>query len=250
MTFGKRLSELRKKKSLTQDDLAKRLYVTNKTVSSWEADRTEPELEIIIKLAQILECSIGYLVYGDAPRSNIETEIKIKLSKEEFKQLDEFMKKKAKFLNESRQIDTYYQPTYRKFLHSGEINEWIRIGERGSKTILNYKNWHDNMYCDEYEVEVDNSENLRKIFAILGLEEIVVVDKYRKTYMYKNKYEIALDFVEELGYFIELEVKDYSKDPIDEYDDLIMLAKDLGLNLDHIDKRGHPYRLIFENNKK
>ena len=32
MTFGKRLSELRKKKSLTQDDLAKRLYVTNKTI--------------------------------------------------------------------------------------------------------------------------------------------------------------------------------------------------------------------------
>ena len=63
------------------------------------------------------------------------------------------------------------------FLNDNEINEWLRIGERGNKTILNYKNWHDNMYCDEYEVEIDNSENLDKIFNIIGLEKIAVVDK-------------------------------------------------------------------------
>ena len=250
MKFSKRLNELRKKKGLTQEELAKRLFVTNKTISSWEADRTEPGLEMIVELTKILECSIGYLVYGNNSKDNIETEIKIKLSELEYNKLDVFMQNNAEFLNDSRQVDTYCQPTYRKFLVNGEVNEWLRIGERGNKSILNYKNWHNNMYCDEYEVEVDNSENLRKIFTVLGLEEIVAVDKRRKTYMYGNKYEISLDHVKKLGYFVEIEVKKYSKGPVDEYADLLLLAKDFGLNLDNIDKRGHPYRLIFENDKK
>ncbi len=63
------------------------------------------------------------------------------------------------------------------------------------------------MYCDEYEVEIDDEDNLNKIFLILGLEEIALVDKKRKTYIYQDKYEIALDAVEKLGNFIEIEVK-------------------------------------------
>ena len=104
------------------------------------------------------------------------------------------------------------------------------------------------MYCDEYEVEIDNRENLDIIFNILGLEKIVVVDKHRKTYYYLDKYEIAFDFVKELGYFVEIEVKDYSKDPVDEYSDLLKLAIELNLNLDDIDKRDYPYHLLFNNN--
>ncbi len=97
--------------------------------------------------------------------------------------------------------------------------------------ILNYKNWHNHMYCDEYEVE------------------IAVVDKQRKTYLYLNKYEIALDYVKHLGYFIEIEVKNYSQDPIDEYNELLKLAKKLKLNLNNIDKKGYPFHIIYENKK-
>ena len=248
MNIGKRISDLRKKNNITQLDLASKLFVTDKTVSSWESDRTEPSLEMIVKLSEILGCSVGYLIYGDNPKNNIETEVKIKITKSEYDRLVSFMKDKAKTLSENKQIDTYYQPTYRKFLNDGEINEWLRIGERGNKTILNYKNWHDNMYCDEYEVEIDSGKNLDKIFKVLGLEEIAIVNKQRKTYMYLNKYEIALDFVKDLGYFIEIEVKNYTKEPIDEYSDLISLARSLNLNLDNIDKRGYPYHIIYKNN--
>ncbi len=248
MNIGKRLSSLRKKKNITQLELANKLFVTDKTISSWESDRTEPSLEMLVKLSEILDCSMGYLIYGDNPKNDIETEIKIKITKLEYEKLINFMKNNAKFLKENKQLDTYYQPSYRKFLNDKEINEWLRIGERGNKIILNYKNWHDNMYCDEYEVEIDNSENLDKIFSILGLEKIAVVNKERKTYMYLNKYEIALDFVKDLGYFIEIEVKDYTKELIDEYNDLLKLTKDFNLNLDNIDKRGYPYHIIYKSN--
>lgn len=245
MSIGDRICKLRKNKGFTQLDLANKLFITDKAISSWEQNRTEPSLEMLVKISEIFDCSIGYLVYGDNPKSSVETEIKIKISEKDYKRLLNFMTQKAQFIKESNQVDTYYQPTYRKFLNDKEVNEWLRIGERGNKTILNYKNWHDNMYCDEYEVEIDNKDNLDRIFKILDLEQIAVVDKKRIIYFYLEKYEISLDFVKDLGYFIEIEVKKYTKSPIDEYSDLLKLAKNLDLNLDNIDKRGYPYHIIY-----
>ena len=135
MKIGERLKELRNKKKITQVDLANKLYVTDKTISSWESNRTEPSLEILVNISEILDCSVGYLIYGDNPKSDIETEIKVKISEKEYKELIQLLKNKAKFIKESRQLDTYYQPTYRKFLNDKEINEWLRIGERGNKKM-------------------------------------------------------------------------------------------------------------------
>lgn len=248
MNLGNRIAHLRKRKKWTQNDLASKIFVTDKTISSWESNRTEPSLETLVKLSELLDCSTSYLIYGDIKKNDIETEIKIKISKEEFQKIEIFMQQHAQFLKNSDQMDTYYQPTHRKFLNDGKemINEWLRIGIRGNKKILNYKNWYNNMYCDEYEVEIDDEKNLDKIFKILGLEKITVVHKIRSTYFYLNKYEIALDYVENLGYFIEIEVKKYDQSAMKEYDRLLKLAKDLDLNLDHIDKRGYPYHLIYQ----
>lgn len=247
MNLGNRILDLRKRKKWTQKDLANKLFVVDKTISSWESNRTEPSLETIIKLSELFDCSASYLIYGNKEKNNIETKIKIKISKDEFNNLDIFLKNNAQFLTESKQIDKYYQPTYRKFLKDNDeiINEWLRIGIRGNKKIFNYKNWYNNMYCDEYEVEVDDEKNLDKILKILGLEQIALVDKKRKTYFYHNKYEIALDYVDKLGFFIEIEVKKYDTSAFQEYDKLLKLAKDLNLNLDNIDKRGYPYHLIY-----
>lgn len=115
MDLGNRIAHLRKRKGWTQNDLANLIFVTDKTVSSWELNRTEPSLETLVKLSELFACSIGYLIYGDAEKSDIETEIKLKIGKDEFENIELFMKKCAVFLNESIQIDTYYQLTYRKF---------------------------------------------------------------------------------------------------------------------------------------
>ena len=47
---------------------------------------------------------------------------------------------------------------------------------------------------------------MKKIFGVLDIKPLVVVDKKRKIFMYKD-IEIALDEVDELGRFIELEAK-------------------------------------------
>lgn len=83
-------------------DLANKIFVIDKTISSWEFNRTEPSLETIIKLSEPLDCNASYLIYGNTKKNDIETEIKIKLSENEFEEIEIFMKNNAKFLNESR----------------------------------------------------------------------------------------------------------------------------------------------------
>lgn len=85
ISLGKRIGKLRKNEGLSQHELALKVFVTDKAISSWENDRTEPSLEMIIKLSEVFDCSASYLIYGDIVKSDVETEIKIRLDAKEFK---------------------------------------------------------------------------------------------------------------------------------------------------------------------
>lgn len=245
MNYGERISKLRQSKNITQKELALKLYVTDKTISSWESNRTEPSLEMIVKLSEILECSASYLLYGNKIKDNIEMEIKVKLTKEEYNNLNKLMKLKGNLLLESNQQDTYYQSYY----INNNINRLLRIRLSGNKKILTYKNYDNKMYCEEYEVEVDNGNNLKKIFDFIGLKKIVEVKKERKIYSYKDKYEVSLDKVDSLGYFIEIEVKGTIENYLEEYDNLLKNSKNLGLNLNNIEQKRYPQLMISNNDK-
>ena len=49
--LGNLIADLRKKKNLTQSDLATKLNVTNKAISNWETGKNLPDLEIIKELS-------------------------------------------------------------------------------------------------------------------------------------------------------------------------------------------------------
>ena len=66
MSFGKNLCYYRKQINITQEELAERLYVTRQTVSRWETDSVFPDVETIIKLCDMFDCSMDTLVRGDA----------------------------------------------------------------------------------------------------------------------------------------------------------------------------------------
>ena len=44
MTLGERLTELRKKANLSQEDIAEKIGVSRQTVSKWELDQSLPDL--------------------------------------------------------------------------------------------------------------------------------------------------------------------------------------------------------------
>ena len=100
------------------------------------------------------------------------------------------------------------------------------------------------MYYEEYEVEIDNSNNIMKIFDFIGLKKITEVKKERMIYSYQDKYEVSLDKVDNLGYFIEIEVKGTINNYFEEYDNLLKNIRNLGLKLNNIEQKRYPQLMI------
>lgn len=62
MTLGERISELRRKRSMTQPMLAKAMNVSQSTVTSWENNRRAVSTEDIAKLSDLFHVSTDYLL--------------------------------------------------------------------------------------------------------------------------------------------------------------------------------------------
>lgn len=62
MKTGDKIAKLRKQNNLTQDQLASLLKVSRQSVSKWESNITYPETDKIIRISQIFDCSIDYLL--------------------------------------------------------------------------------------------------------------------------------------------------------------------------------------------
>ena len=61
MTFGKTLKERRSQLDLTQQEVAKKLYISRQTISNWENGKSYPDLDLSALLASLL--FISYLPY-------------------------------------------------------------------------------------------------------------------------------------------------------------------------------------------
>ncbi|MCO6175381.1 helix-turn-helix domain-containing protein [Flavobacterium sp. NRK F10] len=61
MSFGKRLTEVRKSKNLSQEDLAKHLGTKSPVIGRYERDEMKPSIDTANKLADFLEVSLDYL---------------------------------------------------------------------------------------------------------------------------------------------------------------------------------------------
>lgn len=62
MSFGKRLQEERKKKGLSQEDIAKHLNTKAPVIGRYERDEMKPSIDVASKLADFLDVSLDYLV--------------------------------------------------------------------------------------------------------------------------------------------------------------------------------------------
>lgn len=59
------IKRLREKKKLTQSELARRIYVSDKTISKWETNKGLPDINILSDLADALSVSVPELLTGD-----------------------------------------------------------------------------------------------------------------------------------------------------------------------------------------
>ena len=63
-SVGSFIAELRKEKGLTQAELAERVGVTGGAVSKWERGLCYPDIETVVRLAEVLDLSVGEILAG------------------------------------------------------------------------------------------------------------------------------------------------------------------------------------------
>lgn len=67
MSIGERITELRKKRNMSQAELSRAMDVSRQAVSKWENDQTSPDTIKLIQLAEVLDTEVEYLATGRMP---------------------------------------------------------------------------------------------------------------------------------------------------------------------------------------
>lgn len=78
MNVGATIKAFRLLNSMDQKELADKLHVSNKTISSWESNRTQPKMEMIEEMCKVFNCKKSDFL-SDGPDSH-----SIILSNDEF----------------------------------------------------------------------------------------------------------------------------------------------------------------------
>lgn len=182
-----------------------------------------------------------------------DVEIEIQVQLQSVNGLLKFLKSDAIFIKSEYQVDEYFTPKHRDFTKVRPIMEWLRLRKSGKKYSINYKKWHyekdgRSHFCDEYESEIVDLIQLKRIFKALNLKKLVKVEKNRNIWMYKD-YEIAIDEIKGLGNFVEIEYKGkfVSKSPAKITSEMVKFLQKF--NPGKISKNyvGYPFQLMFPN---
>lgn len=108
MSFGKRLSEARKKKGLSQSEVAKGLGTKAPVISRYERDEAKPSIEAAANIANMLDISLDFLV------GNTEQELDSKTIKRviELNKLPKEIKEKLYYFIDMTIRDSKTQQAY------------------------------------------------------------------------------------------------------------------------------------------
>lgn len=62
--IGKNIKELRIRAKLTQEELAEKLFVTRQTVSNYENGKSRPDVDMIVRIGEVLDADANTVIYG------------------------------------------------------------------------------------------------------------------------------------------------------------------------------------------
>lgn len=186
--------------------------------------------------------------------NNIEIEMKYKITRNIYDEIIEYFKSENINAEVEKQNDIYFSPIYFPFL-GGEIdNECLRLRILENRNILSYKKFipstnDEPAHCIEHELEISDIEKLKLILNNLRIKEEFTLRKERKIFIYKHNIEISLDIVDNLGYFIELEIINHQNinESVNEINEFIKKFK-ITESMRNYD--GYSYLLFNEKNKE
>jgi adenylate cyclase class 2 len=138
----------------------------------------------------------------------IEIEVKVEANLEAVEK--RLIEEGANFVNEERQIDTYYNAPHRDF---AQTDEALRLRSVGTKNMLTYKGPRlDTVSKSRKEITLSVPRKpIEELLGSLGFSKFGQVVKSRRNYELGDLL-VSLDDVENLGTFIEIEAQAEERD--------------------------------------
>ncbi len=84
MEIGKRIKELRNEKGWNQEVFAEKTYVSRQTISSWENDKSYPDIKSLLLMSELFDMSLDELIKGDV------VEMKKEISNESIREFNKW----------------------------------------------------------------------------------------------------------------------------------------------------------------
>ena len=218
------IKEKRKKLGLTQEELAKKIYVTEKAISRWETGRGTPDISLLIPLSKELNVDVSELLNGEDSKKNDNN----------IEQLIEYNE-----LNKSNKYNIFFKLTilfyalsiivfllYLRFEYNPniELNYFIRLLFIFISSIFIIIG--NKIYSDKYVEKIEDKKKILKlsqiivfIYYVVLLFNMVMFARYNSVYGYnlipfksfidvintKNIYNIIINIFGNLLIFMPLE---------------------------------------------
>lgn len=141
--------------------------------------------------------------------SEKEYELKLQITRAEAEKIQKEIIFENQF-NKCQQEDIYFYPKGEnvfKYMN----RKCLRIRTTNGKSSLDFKELFDesNIYMQkmvEYSTDVSNIEQMEKILNEVGLCRAITINKERWQCIYNKQCKLCLDYVKELGFFLEIEL--------------------------------------------
>lgn len=157
----------------------------------------------------------------------------------------------ARHLRTTEQTDKYFVPKNNDFFKEKKTKEYVRIRYDKDKSHLNYSYCHYDkeghfLSTDEYESIIESPEDVEELLKRIGMIHKVTVKKLRKYFIY-DTFEITLDYIEGLGYFIEIEAKKDFGSPEKTRDECYNVLSKLNIDYEECPDLGYPDMVLRKN---
>lgn len=214
----------RKELGITQDELAEKLFVTEKAISRWETGRGTPDISLLLPLSKELNVDVSELLNGEENKK----------SKDNVEQLLEYneITKKNRFNIQFKLVVLFYMLSILSFLFylrfeydpNIELNYFIRLfimGVSSAFVIIGNK-----IYENNYVEKIEDNKKVKKlsqiiifVYYIILLFNMVIFARYNSInsynlipfksiiYIFKNEtaYSIIINVFGNLLVFMPLE---------------------------------------------
>ncbi|MCX6707687.1 MAG: class IV adenylate cyclase [Candidatus Woesearchaeota archaeon] len=175
-------------------------------------------------------------------------EIEIKVSVKNLGKAEEKLRKIARFVKAKDQKDEYFMPPNKDYFAEKPTKEYFRVRNEKGKGHINYSFCHYGkdgklLKTDEYETDINDPETMSVILGKIGMIKKVIVEKHRKMFEYKD-FEICLDEIKGLGFFVEVEAKKMMGSPEETKRKCYEILEEIGADWKDAPNMGYPDMVI------